>query len=146
MVIFAYVLLQHRQASSPSDAPTEERASFDSYVQFQCKMALQDDNSIERNIDTGLLSNRSSPISRARDNPDANPFTPAFASYMTSLLKEWNVPGISLSVIDNNDTYTAASGYATESSTPATPNTLYFCASTTKAFTAAALANLIDRG
>ncbi|KAJ4326164.1 hypothetical protein N0V84_003214 [Fusarium piperis] len=75
-----------------------------------------------------------------------NPLTEEFAKFAKEKLDEWKVPGISVGVIDNGRVYTAGYGNATLPDTPATPETLWYAGSTTKAFTAAVIALLIDSG
>ncbi len=61
-------------------------------------------------------------------------------------LKEFNVPGISVGVIQDGNVI-LAKGYGVRKmgeSAPVTPRTLFGIASNTKAFTAAALAMLVD--
>ncbi|KAF6824029.1 penicillin-binding protein [Colletotrichum musicola] len=64
--------------------------------------------------------------------------------YIEGLMKEWNVPGLSVSIVDGDETWAKGYGYATFNSTPATPHTLYYTGSTTKSFTAAGISLLID--
>ncbi|OAA72935.1 Beta-lactamase/transpeptidase-like protein [Akanthomyces lecanii RCEF 1005] len=73
-----------------------------------------------------------------------NPFDPAFARFANDVLKQWNVPGISLAVVDGGQIYSQGYGFATLPDTAVTPDTLFYAGSTTKAFTAATLAHLID--
>ncbi|KAK3360703.1 putative penicillin-binding protein [Lasiosphaeria hispida] len=63
-----------------------------------------------------------------------------------NLMEKWHIPGASIAVIDGDDTWARGFGFATIDTSPATPSTLFYAASTTKAFTAAALAHLIDLG
>lgn len=73
-----------------------------------------------------------------------SPFTPTFDAYAISLLSEWHIPSLTIAVVDGPHTFTRAYGFANLPSTPATPETLYFAGSTTKAFTAAAIGLLIE--
>ncbi|KAM5346508.1 hypothetical protein ACJ41O_009513 [Fusarium nematophilum] len=73
-----------------------------------------------------------------------NPFNDEFAKFANETLDEWKVPGVSIAFIDDNQIFTAGYGHATLPDTPATPKTLWYAASTTKAFTGAVLAQLID--
>ncbi|KND87177.1 D-aminopeptidase [Tolypocladium ophioglossoides CBS 100239] len=73
-----------------------------------------------------------------------NPFDDAFAKFANMTLDKWKVPGLSIAVIDDEDIYAEGYGFATLPDTAATPETLWYGASTTKAFTAATLAHLID--
>ncbi|PIG83232.1 penicillin-binding protein [Aspergillus arachidicola] len=73
-----------------------------------------------------------------------SPFTPEFDDLVNTLLAEWHVPGTSIAIINGPDTFTKGYGISKYPNTPATPQTLYYTASTTKSFTAAALSLLID--
>ncbi|PHH70480.1 hypothetical protein CDD82_7086 [Ophiocordyceps australis] len=53
---------------------------------------------------------------------------------------------MSLAVIDGHKVYAKGYGFATLPSTPATPETLWYGASTTKAYIAAAMGHLVDSG
>ncbi|KAI7763774.1 hypothetical protein LZL87_011631 [Fusarium oxysporum] len=64
-----------------------------------------------------------------------DPFTPEFAEFAAETMDEWKLPGISIAV---------SFGYATLPDITATPETLWYGGSTTKAFVAAALAHLIE--
>ncbi|TVY91494.1 Protein flp, partial [Lachnellula willkommii] len=73
-----------------------------------------------------------------------SPFDAKFAKLVKDTLDLWHVPGVSISVVDGNDTWAEGYGISAFPSTPVTPETLFFGASTTKAFTAAAVALLIS--
>ncbi|KAF4468929.1 penicillin-binding [Fusarium albosuccineum] len=82
-----------------------------------------------------------------------SPLNDEFGKFVEATLDEWKVPGFSLAVIDDDKILTAcllltypikSYGTATFPDTPATAETLWYGASTTKAFTAAVLAQLID--
>ncbi|KAL8731901.1 MAG: hypothetical protein Q9181_004152, partial [Wetmoreana brouardii] len=73
-----------------------------------------------------------------------SPFTPYFNQDVTRLMDEWHVPGLSIAVIDGNDTFNKGYGISIFPSVKVTPSTLFYTGSTTKAFTAAALALLIE--
>ncbi|KAK7426709.1 hypothetical protein QQZ08_006745 [Neonectria magnoliae] len=75
---------------------------------------------------------------------DGNPLTEEFGKFAKETLEDWKVPGVSIAVIDGEDVFTKSYGIATFPDTRATPETLYYGASTTKAFVDAALAHLID--
>ncbi|KAI8681328.1 Beta-lactamase domain-containing protein [Fusarium keratoplasticum] len=72
-----------------------------------------------------------------------NPLTEELAKFVKEKLDEWKVPGISVGVIDKDQVFTAGYGTATLPDTPATPETLWYAGSTTKAFTGAVIAQLI---
>ncbi|KAI4087199.1 MAG: hypothetical protein LQ344_006945 [Seirophora lacunosa] len=73
-----------------------------------------------------------------------SPFTQEFDEYVIDLLDHWHVPGLSIAVVDGRETFSKGYGISSFPSTPVTPSTLFYTGSTTKAFTAAALALLID--
>ncbi|KAJ6779940.1 hypothetical protein PWT90_05361 [Aphanocladium album] len=59
-------------------------------------------------------------------------------------MDQFKVPGMSIAVVDGSDLYTKGFGYATLPNIPATEDTLWEGGSSTKAFTAAALAQMMD--
>ncbi len=69
-------------------------------------------------------------------------------SYITSSLKAWHPPGLAVTVVqDGKIVFTKAYGVRNlDDPRPVDEHTLFVCASTTKAFTAAALAMLVDEG
>ncbi|OCK79261.1 beta-lactamase/transpeptidase-like protein [Lepidopterella palustris CBS 459.81] len=76
------------------------------------------------------------------------PFTPDFDAVVERLLQEFHVPGLSIAVVHGEETYAKGYGYARVASLsmppkPMTPQTLLGTASTTKAFTALALAQVV---
>ncbi|KAL8868157.1 MAG: hypothetical protein Q9174_005175, partial [Haloplaca sp. 1 TL-2023] len=73
-----------------------------------------------------------------------SPFVRGFDEYVTQLLNDWHVPGLSIAVVDGDETFAKGYGIATFPSVNVTPATLFYTGSTTKAFTAASLALLID--
>ncbi|KAL9601803.1 MAG: hypothetical protein Q9219_002293 [cf. Caloplaca sp. 3 TL-2023] len=73
-----------------------------------------------------------------------SPFTPDFEENVVHLLSQWHVPGMSIAIVDGKETYSKGYGLSSFPSTNVTPSTLFYTGSTTKAFTAAALALLID--
>ncbi|KFA76398.1 hypothetical protein S40288_04805 [Stachybotrys chartarum IBT 40288] len=75
-----------------------------------------------------------------------NPFTDDFGEWAAGVLDHWKVPGLAIAVIDGKDVFAEGYGIATFPDTPATPETLWYGASTTKAFVDAALAQLINNG
>ncbi|KXJ89720.1 putative penicillin-binding protein [Microdochium bolleyi] len=85
------------------------------------------------------------------NNHQKNPLTSAhFVELVRAGLEEWHVPGISIAVVDGGDVWADGFGYATLPSRsggiPATADTLYYAGSTTKAFTAAVLGQMIHPG
>lgn len=73
-----------------------------------------------------------------------SPFTNDFDNLVYQNLDYWHVPGFSIAVVDNNETFSKGYGISSFPSQNVTPSTLFFTASTTKAFTACALALLIS--
>ncbi|KAF7590720.1 hypothetical protein BBP40_002511 [Aspergillus hancockii] len=73
-----------------------------------------------------------------------SPLSPDFDALVQGLLGEWRVPGLSIAAIDGSETFSKGYGIAVYPDTKATPDTLYYMASTTKAFTAAAMSLVID--
>lgn len=45
------------------------------------------------------------------NSTSTNPFDPAFAKFANDILKQWNVPGISLAVVDGENIYSQVSCY-----------------------------------
>lgn len=80
--------------------------------------------------------------SGSRDAKD--PFTDTFRQLVELGLEKWHVAGLAISVVDGNDTFAKGFGFATLPNVPATPETLWYVGSTTKAYTTATLATLID--
>ncbi|RYP82795.1 hypothetical protein DL770_005505 [Monosporascus sp. CRB-9-2] len=74
----------------------------------------------------------------------ANPLDESFEKLVGKALEEWHVPGLSIAVIDGDDTWAEGYGSATLGSTPVTPSTLFYAGSTTKAFTCAILAMMME--
>ncbi|ROV94140.1 hypothetical protein VPNG_09366 [Cytospora leucostoma] len=81
-----------------------------------------------------------------KESKNKSPFTEGYGKYVEQLLEEWHVPGVAIGIVDGDDIWTEGYGIATYPSTPVTPSTLFYCASTSKAFTAAALSIMIDSG
>jgi len=91
-----------------------------------------------------------------------SPLTDDFNDFVSQNLDHWHVPGFSIAVVNGNETFskvlyshpppparlllTPFQGYgmSTLPSRPVTPSTLFYTGSTTKAFTACALALLIS--
>jgi CubicO group peptidase (beta-lactamase class C family) len=69
-------------------------------------------------------------------------------NYIQDAIKVWNPPGLVVTVVKDGE-IVFAKGYGTRTlgeNKPVDEHTLFLCASTTKAFTAAALAILVDEG
>ncbi|ATY63225.1 penicillin-binding protein, putative [Cordyceps militaris] len=73
-----------------------------------------------------------------------SPFTDDFGTFVDSVLSDFKVPGLSVAVVDRNHTFSHGYGFATLPDVKATPETLWFGASTTKAFVAATLSQFIQ--
>lgn len=85
------------------------------------------------------------PLTTSPEQP--TPFDNAFDQKADLLLNHFSIPGFSVAVIRNNVTHTKSYGFSDiQQSIPATPHTLYFTGSTTKAFTSAAISLLVDDG
>ncbi|KAL3463339.1 putative penicillin-binding protein [Aspergillus heterothallicus] len=78
------------------------------------------------------------------EDTDDDPLTEAFDAKVAHALKHYHVPGLAVSVVRKGTTYAKGYGLAnTTTSTPVTPDTLFFAGSTTKAHTAAAVSLLV---
>ncbi|KAK7752219.1 hypothetical protein SLS62_005753 [Diatrype stigma] len=75
---------------------------------------------------------------------DDNPLDQSFGEFVEKELEKWHLPGLSVAVVDGDETWAEGYGYATLPSTPVEPSTLFYTGSTTKAFTAAVLALMIE--
>ncbi|KAI9051163.1 hypothetical protein LZ554_005265 [Drepanopeziza brunnea f. sp. 'monogermtubi'] len=73
----------------------------------------------------------------------ASPLDAKLKQIVHESMEEWHVPGISIGVVDGDEFWAEGYGIASFPDTPVTPSTLFYGASTTKAFTSAALALLI---
>lgn len=66
-----------------------------------------------------------------------------FDDMVKATLEEYKIPGLSIAVVDGDNVYSKGYGFASLPDVDATPDTQYFTGSTTKAFTAAAAAQLV---
>ncbi|KAL8827756.1 MAG: hypothetical protein Q9191_002995 [Dirinaria sp. TL-2023a] len=73
-----------------------------------------------------------------------SPFDSDFDTLVNQNLKHWHVPGFSIAIVDGNATFSKGYGVSSFPAQNVTPDTLFATASTTKAFTAAAFAFLVD--
>lgn len=65
--------------------------------------------------------------------------------FVEKTLSHFHTPGMAIAVIHKDETFSKGYGHATLSpQTPVTPHTLFYTASTTKSFTAAAAAKLVE--
>lgn len=78
---------------------------------------------------------------------DAAPqfFSPAFDAYVAQAMKDWQVPGVSVSIVKDGQTYTKGYGVrAVGKPETVDSHTLFAIGSSSKAFTVAALGMLVD--
>ncbi|KAL1913156.1 hypothetical protein Sste5344_000702 [Sporothrix stenoceras] len=75
-----------------------------------------------------------------------SPFDDTFRTLVADTLKAWHVPGVAVAVIDGDHTWSEGFGTAIYPDTAVTPDTLFYTASTTKAFVAAALSLMVESG
>ncbi|KAH8700965.1 beta-lactamase/transpeptidase-like protein [Talaromyces proteolyticus] len=73
-----------------------------------------------------------------------NPLNEEFEKLVQKTLDLWHVPGIAVAVVDGDNTWAQGYGVASFPSTPVTPSTLFYAGSTTKAFTSAIMATLVE--
>lgn len=77
-------------------------------------------------------------------NGGDGPLNEEFGAFTRERLERWHVPGIAVAVVDGEETWTQGYGISSFPSNPVTPSTLFYAGSTTKAFTAAIVSQLID--
>ena len=72
----------------------------------------------------------------------------ALDAYYAKAMQEWNIPGMAIAIVSGDEVvFSKGYGYADiEKELPVTSNTLFAIASNSKAFTATALAQLVDQG
>ncbi|EFZ01955.1 beta-lactamase superfamily protein [Metarhizium robertsii] len=116
-------------------APRRHR--LDSLCRFACMLAL-----VQLGV-AGTVFAQQKPLSDGH-LPGRNPFDDKFGAFVKDTLDEWHVPGLSIAVIDHDQVFAEGYGIATFPDTPATPETIWYGASTTKAYVAAAMAAVID--
>ncbi|KAH6647578.1 beta-lactamase/transpeptidase-like protein [Truncatella angustata] len=95
---------------------------------------------------TALISSTALATQKVLVGGKENPLNSNIYKLAIEALEEWHVPGLSIAIVDGEDTWAAGYGNATLPSTPVTPSTLFYGGSTTKAFTAAIVSLLIDSG
>ncbi|KAL6884494.1 beta-lactamase/transpeptidase-like protein [Trichoderma evansii] len=71
-------------------------------------------------------------------------FNAEFNAKVEKLLDTWHVPGLAIGLVQGSSTSFKAYGFAELPDTAVTPETVFFTASTTKAFTAASVSLLVD--
>jgi CubicO group peptidase (beta-lactamase class C family) len=72
---------------------------------------------------------------------------PQFTSYVKQVQMDWQVPGISIAIVENGKiVYAKGFGKRNANGNPVTPSTIFDIASLTKSFTATLLALQIDQG
>ncbi|KNG89873.1 putative penicillin-binding protein [Aspergillus nomiae NRRL 13137] len=80
-----------------------------------------------------------------RDDHASSPLNEAFEKKVNWALDHFSIPGLAVSVVRGEDIFAKGYGISnTETSKPVTEHTLFEGASTTKAFTAAAMSLLVD--
>ncbi|KOC14079.1 penicillin-binding protein [Aspergillus flavus AF70] len=80
-----------------------------------------------------------------RDDHDSSPLNEGFEKKVNWALKHFRIPGLAISVVRGEDIFAKGYGISnTETTKPVTEHTLFEGASTTKAFTAAAISLLVD--
>ncbi|KAM3506303.1 hypothetical protein MY11210_007605 [Beauveria gryllotalpidicola] len=84
------------------------------------------------------------PAAPPSTNRSTTPFTNETDALVASLLAKFQVPGCSVAVINGQETFTKGYGFATLPDVKATPETLWFGASTTKAFVGATLSHFVQ--
>ena len=87
-------------------------------------------------------------VSAARAQKPAAPDLRSFDAYAAKAMKDWKVPGMAIAIV-RNDSVVFAKGYGVRKvgdPTPVDPHTVFAIGSSTKAFTSAAVAMLIDDG
>lgn len=82
----------------------------------------------------------------ATSSAASSPFDDTFRTLVADTLAAWHVPGVAVAVVDGDHTWAKGFGTAVYPDTPVTPDTLFYTASTTKAFVAAALALMVESG
>ncbi|HET9984864.1 MAG TPA: serine hydrolase [Longimicrobiales bacterium] len=102
----------------------------------------------------GAADAQQTPLGSSAPFATGAPSTPAaidwaaLDAYIDKALKDWEVPGLALAVV-KGDSVVYAKGYGVKElgkPDPITPRTLFAVASTSKAFTAALMAMLVDSG
>ncbi|CEL04850.1 hypothetical protein ASPCAL05974 [Aspergillus calidoustus] len=73
-----------------------------------------------------------------------SPLDEEFAKIVKSTLEQWHIEGVSIAVIDGDNTFAEGYGFAALPDVPTKPDTLFWTGSTTKSFTAAAASLLVD--
>jgi CubicO group peptidase (beta-lactamase class C family) len=87
-------------------------------------------------------------VVQARPSPSQDATLNGFDDYVNKALKDWEVPGLAIAVV-KNDQIVHAKGYGVRKlgdPAPVDEKTLFAIGSSSKAFTAAAIAMLVDEG
>ncbi|KGQ03075.1 D-alanyl-D-alanine carboxypeptidase [Beauveria bassiana D1-5] len=92
-----------------------------------------------------IASSDQKPFGKVNDIPRL-PLNEDFTRYVQESLDLWHVPGMSVGVVDGDNAYAEGYGYAVIPEVPATADTLWYGASTTKSQVAALLSHLINSG
>lgn len=82
---------------------------------------------------------------KAAQDSSKQPFTENFDAFVHQTIEEFPAPGISIATIHGSNSWSKAYGYThPDKETPVTPKTLFYTASTTKSFTAATAAKVVE--
>ncbi|KAJ5646164.1 hypothetical protein N7490_002536 [Penicillium lividum] len=73
-----------------------------------------------------------------------SPLNEEFSKLVHKTLQKWHIQGVSIAVVDGDETWSEGYGVASLPDTPVTPDTLFYTGSTTKSFTASAASLLVD--
>ena len=87
-------------------------------------------------------------LAQARPAPAQEATLNGFDEYVNKALKDWELPGVAIAIV-KNDKIVFARGYGVRKlgdPTPVDEKTLFAIGSSSKAFTAAAIAMLVDEG
>lgn len=103
------------------------------------------------NAAIGVSGGHSVATTRTRAAPPSSPNSPRWSwydSYLEKARTDWRAPGLAVAIVQNGEmVYAKGLGLANvERGNPVTPDTLFGVGSTTKAFTAAGIAMLVDQG
>ncbi|EED23037.1 penicillin-binding protein, putative [Talaromyces stipitatus ATCC 10500] len=97
--------------------------------------------------------NATAAIPASEETPSANNGTPStktsplneeFEKLVYETLSKWHIQGVSIAVVDGDETWAEGYGIAALPDVPVRPSTLFYTGSTTKSFTAAAASLLVD--
>ena len=87
-------------------------------------------------------------VPAAAQKPSGRPDLRSFDAYVAKAMTDWKVPGMAIAIV-RNDSIVFAKGYGVRKlgdPTPVDPHTVFAIGSSTKAFTSAVVAMLVDDG